>query len=231
MTSAVAPQAMRLSEQEVVQRDWARIRFGLAIGTLAAGVGAATALINLFTEFEGIGALDRVTPGQTFLFGLGGGISGFLVGAPAAYWLYGVRPTFSRHGRRSRRLWIWLLLGIVYVLFYALLTGGLFLPAAQYFFLFLSSAISVPNVVGRFFDLFTASWLIFGVLNGFKLLYTSAIGGVLFAPCAWGVDKLSASTHRASAKYAPIAFAALVALALVAFAAYGPRDLLARLSP
>ena len=233
MASAAAPQAMRLSEQEVVRRDWARIRFGLGIGILAAGIGAAIMVITLlsqFDQFEGIGDIERVTPGQSFLFGLAGGISGFLVGGPFAYWLYGARPTFSRHGRRARNIGIWFLLGIAYMLFYAFLTGGIFLPAAQYFFLFLSSAISVPNIVGLFFDLLVPLWLTLGAGNGLRIIFLSAIGGALFAPCAWGVDKLSTSKHRATSKYGPIAFAALLALAVVAFAAYGPEGMLEWLS-
>ena len=237
MASAAAPQAMRLSEQELVQRDWARIRFGLGIGILAGGIGAAIMVITLlaqFDQFEGLGDVKRVTPGQSFLFGLAGGISGFLVGGPFAYWLYGARPTFSRHGRRARNPGIWLLLGVAYMLFYAFLTGGIFLPAAQYFFLFLSSAISVPNIVGLFFDLFIPRWLTLGAENGLKIIYLSAIGGALFAPCAWGVDKLSTDRRRTISKYGPIAFAALIALAVVAFAAYGPEDTLkwlAQLAP
>ena len=61
--SQVGAQALRLSEQEIVQRDWTRIRFGLAIGIMAAGLGAATTILNLYTEFEGIGALERLPPG------------------------------------------------------------------------------------------------------------------------------------------------------------------------
>ena len=95
LASEAAPQALRLSEQEIVQRDWTRIRFGLAIGIMAAGLGAATTILNLYTEFEGIGALERVPPGQAVLFGIAGAFGGFLVGGPASYWLYGVRPTFS----------------------------------------------------------------------------------------------------------------------------------------
>ena len=128
VASGAGAQALRLSEQELVQRDWTRIRFGLAIGIMAAGIGAATTILNLYTEFEGIGALDRVPPGQAVLFGIAGGIGGLLVGGPVSYWLYGVRPTFSRHGRRARRLWVWLLLALAYVLFYSYLDGGYFPP-------------------------------------------------------------------------------------------------------
>ena len=227
MASQVAPQALRLAEQELVQRDWTRIRFGIAVGILAAGIGAATTILNLYTEFEGIGALERVPPGQAVLFGFAGAFGGFLVGGPASYWLYGVRPTFSVHGRRARRLWVWLLLAIVYVLFYSFLTGGVFLPIARYFFLFISSVMSVPNVVGRFFDLFTASWLVFGVKNAFFLLGSvppwAALGGALFGPCAWGIDKFSTSGKERLSKYGPIAFASVVALIAVGFAAFVPK--------
>ena len=227
MASQAAPQALRLAEQELVQRDWTRIRFGIAIGILASGIGAATTILNLYTEFEGIGALDRVPPGQAVLFGIAGGLGGLLVGGPASYWLYGVRPTFSRHGRRARRLWEWLLLALVFVFFYSFVTGGIFLPIARYFFLYLSSIMSVPNVVGRFFDLFTASWLVFGVKNAFFLLGAvppwPAIGGVVFGPCAWAVDKFSTSANARLSKYGPITFASVVALIVLVFAAFGPK--------
>ena len=227
LASEAAPQALRLSEQEIVQRDWTRIRFGLAIGIMAAGLGAATTILNLYTEFEGIGALERVPPGQAVLFGIAGAFGGFLVGGPASYWLYGVRPTFSSHGRRARRLWVWLLLAVVFVFFYSFVTGGIFLPIARYFFLYLSSIMSVPNVVGRFFDLFTASWLVFGVKNAFFLLGAippwPAIGGAVFGPCAWGIDKFSTSASARLSKYGPITFASVVALIVLVFAALGPK--------
>ncbi|MCY4528574.1 MAG: hypothetical protein OXD46_06035, partial [Chloroflexi bacterium] len=63
LASDAGPQALRLAEQELVQRDWTRIRFGLAIGIMGAGIGAATTILNLYPEFEGIGALARVPPG------------------------------------------------------------------------------------------------------------------------------------------------------------------------
>ena len=211
LASQAGAQALRLSEQELVQRDWTRIRFGLAIGIMAAGIGAATTILNLYTEFEGIGALDRVPPGQAVLFGIAGGIGGLLVGGPASYWLYGVRPTFSRHGRRARRLWAWLLLALVFVFFYSFVTGGIFLPIARYLFLYLSSVMSVPNVVGRFFFLLGAipPW--------------PAIGGVVFGPCAWGIDKFSTSADPRLSKYGPITLASVVGLIVLIFAAVGPK--------
>ena len=225
--SQAGAQALRLSEQELVQRDWTRIRFGIAIGIMAAGIGAATTILNLYTEFEGIGALERLPPGQAVLFGIAGAFGGFLVGGPASYWLYGVRPTFSLQGRRARRLWVWLMLAIVFVFFYCFLTGGVFLPIARYFFLYLSSVMSVPNVVGRFFDLFTASWLVFGVKNAFFLLGAippwPAIGGAVFGPCAWGIDKLSTSASVRLSKYGPITLATVIGLIVLIFAALGPK--------
>lgn len=227
LASDAAPQALRLSEQEVVKRDWTRIRFGLAIGIMAAGLGAATTILNLYTEFEGIGALERVPPGQAVLFGIAGGLGGFLVGGPVSYWLYGVRPTFSLHGRQARRLWVWLLLALGFVMFYSYVTGGIFLPMARYFFLYLSSVMSVPNVVGRFFDLFTASWLVFGVKNGFFLVGAMppwpAIGGAVFGPCAWVIDKFSTSSNPNLSKYGPITLATVVGLIAVIFAILGPK--------
>ena len=227
LASDAAPQALRLSEQELVQRDWTRIRFGLAIGIMAAGIGAATTILNLYTEFEGIGALERVPPGQAVLFGLAGAFGGLLVGGPASYWLYGVRPTFSRQGRQARRLWVWLMLALVFVFFYTFVTGGIFLPIARYLFLYLSSVMSVPNVVGRFFDLFTASWLVFGVKNAFFLIGAvppwPAIGGAVFGPGAWLIDKFSTSTNERLSKYGPITSAMVVGIIALIFAALGPK--------
>lgn len=224
---ATQAQALRLSEQEIVQRDWTRIRFGLAIGIMAAGIGAATTILNLYTEFEGIGALDRVPPGQAVLFGIAGGIGGFLVGGPVSYWLYGVRPTFSVHGRRARRLWVWLLLALGYVMFYSYLTGGIFLPIAREFFLFISSVKSVPNVVGSFFNLFTALWFVYGLKNAFLLLgafpFWAGLGGVAFGPCSWAIDKFSTSSNARMSKYGPIGFASAVALIVLGFAILGPK--------
>lgn len=227
LASDAAPQALRLSEQEIVQRDWTRIRFGLAIGIMAAGLGAATTILNLYTEFEGIGALERVPPGQAVLFGIAGALGGFLVGGPVSYWLYGVRPTFSRHGRRARRLWVWLMLAVAFVFFYSYVTGGIFLPIARYLFLYVSSVMSVPNVVGRFFDLFTASWLVFGVKNGFFLIGAippwPAIGGVVFGPIGWVIDNLSTSSNARRSKYGPISLATVVGLIALIFAILGPK--------
>ncbi len=227
LASDAAPQALRLSEQEIVQRDWTRIRFGLAIGIMAAGLGAATTILNLYTEFEGIGALERVPPGQAVLFGIAGALGGFLVGGPVSYWLYGVRPTFSRHGRRARRLWVWLMLAVAFVFFYSYVTGGIFLPIARYLFLYVSSVMSVPNVVGRFFDLFTASWLVFGVKNGFFLIGAippwPAIGGVVFGPIGWVIDNLSTSSNARRSKYGPISLATVIGLIAVIFAILGPK--------
>lgn len=229
--ATAAPQALRLAEQELVQRDWTRIRFAIAIGILGAGIGAATIIINFLTQFEGIGVLERITPGQSILFGSAGAFAGFLVGGPAAYWMYGVRPTFSSQGRRARKLWLWLVIAGLFVLFYAMLAGGIFLPAAQYFFLFFSSLNSVPSTVVRFFNLVSGTWVVFAVLNSFKLLYTAAIGGAVFGPCAWLIDRFSTSTHKATSQYGPIGFGSIIAIVAIAFAAFGPEELLVQLGP
>ena len=227
----ITPQALRLADEELAQRDWTRIRFALALGILGAGLGAAIIIINFLTQFEGIGELERITPGQSILFGSAGAMAGFLVAGPASSWLYGVRPTFSSHGRRARRLWVWLLLAGVFVFFYALVMGGVFLPSSQYFFLFFSSTFTVPNVAVRFFNLVTGTWVVFSVLNAFKLLFTAAIFGVVFGPSAWIIDRFSTSTHEATSKYGPIAFASIISFIVVAFAAFAPEELLVRLGP
>jgi hypothetical protein len=117
------------------------------------------------------------------------------------------------------------------VLFYSLVLGGIFLPASQYFFLFFSSTISVPSFIVRFFNLVTASWVVFAVLNAFKLLFTAAFGGAVFGPCGWLIDKFSTATHKPTSKYVPIGFASLIAIGAVAFAAFAPEELLLQLGP
>ena len=122
---------------------------------------------------------------------------------------------------------MWLLLAVVFVFFYSYLTGGIFLPIARDLFLFLSSVMSVPNVVGSFFNLFTALWFVYGLKNAFLLLgafpFWAAMGGAAFGPCAWGIDKFSTSANARLSKYGPITFASVVALIVLVFAALGPK--------
>ena len=98
---------------------------------------------------------------------------------------------------------------------------------ARYLFLYLSSVMSVPNVVGRFFDLFTASWLVFGVKNAFFLIGAvppwPAIGGVVFGPGAWVIDKFSTSSNPRLSKYGPITLATVVGLIALVFSILWPQ--------
>ncbi|MCH2320481.1 MAG: hypothetical protein MK384_02365 [SAR202 cluster bacterium] len=230
-TISSGPQVLRLADEELAHRDWARWRFAAALALFAGGLGAASIIVNFLTQFEGIGELEKITFGQGLLFGFGGALAGMVLAGPFGFWVYGARATFTNRRREPRKIWVWLIIGGAFTLFYALIMGGFFLPTSQYFYLFFSSIYSVPNLVAKIFDLFTGVFVSLAVLNSFKLLYTAAVAGVLFGPGAWLIDRFNTSSHPPTSRYGPFVTASVIGLIVIGLATLAPPDLVARLGP
>ena len=230
-TISSGPQVLRLADEELAQRDWARWRFAAALALYAAALGAATIIVNFLTQFEGIDELEKITFGQGVLFGLGGALAGMVLAGPFGFWVYGARATFTDRRREPRKIWVWFFIGGCFTLFYSLIMGGFFLPTSQYFYLFFSSIYSVPNLFAKIFDLLTGVFVSLAVLNSFKLLYTAATAGALFGPGAWLIDRFSTSSHLPTTRYAPFVTASVIGLIVIGLAIFAPADLLVRLGP
>lgn len=230
-TISSKPQVLRLADEELAHRDWARWRFAAALALYAAALGAATIIVNFLTQFEGIGELEKITFGQGLLFGFGGALAGMVLAGPFGFWVYGARATFTNRQRESRKIWVWLIIGGAFALFYSLIMGGFFLPSSQYFYLFFSSIYSVPNLVAKIFDLLTGVFVSLAVLNSFKLLYSAAVAGALFGPGAWLIDRFSTSSHSPTSRYGPFVTASVIGLIAIGLATLAPPDLVAQLGP
>ncbi len=225
---AMTKEAVRLAP-ESAPLDWPRLRFAISLTIYGAALGTATVLVNFLAQFDYFDVPERMPIGQLLLFGAGGAISGLLITGPFAYWVYGVKPTFSKVGRQARRLWVWLLVGMVYALAFPLVMGGIFLPFGQYFLLFFNSVMGVPQLLVKIFDLFTGVWFSLAFLNGFKIIFTGMVAGALFGPGAWVIDKFNASVDPSTAKYGAWVVASGLSVVLLAFVIFGPQSFLAQL--
>ncbi|MBM3932941.1 MAG: hypothetical protein FJ319_01340 [SAR202 cluster bacterium] len=209
--------------------DWPRLRFALAMGVFAAALGAVTLLINFLTQAEFFQVPERLPLSHTLLFGVCGALPGFLMVAPAAYLMYGVKPVFRKGKREPRSLIAWITLGFTYAFFYSLLAGGVFLPIGQYMVLFLSSLYGVPNLVVKFIDLATADWYTLGILNSFKIVYTCLVAGAFFGPGAWVIDKFNTSADKKTAEYGTWAVVAVFSIIPLLLFAFSSESLLSKL--
>ena len=227
-TTTTVPGAVKLGA-EAAPIDWPRLRFAIALAIYGGAFGVAITFINFLTQYEYFEVPERLSIGQAFLFGSAGATAGALLCGPCSYWMYGVRPTFSSKGREPRRLPVWIILGLLFGFFFPLIMGGIFLPFSQYFMLFFTSIYSVPDLLVKIADLFSASWYSLAIINGFKLILTGLVAGVIFGPGAWVVDRFNTSADLTTSKYGTWVVATVLAILIVAFVQFGPTGLLVKL--
>ncbi len=223
--ATLAPTAVKLGA-EAAPLDWPRIRFAISLAIYGSALGIAVTFTNLLTQFEYFEVPERLPLGQAVLFGTAGLLAGALLCFPFAYLIYGVRPTFSEKGRQPRRLWAWLAIGLAYGMFFPMLLGGIFLPFSQYLMLFFTSIISVPQLIVKIFDLFSITWYSLAIVNGFKLIYTGIVGGILFGPGAWVIDRFNTSADPTTARYGAWVVSIAFAIIVIAFVQLAPTSLL-----
>ena len=222
-------EAMKLGA-EAAPLDWPRLRFAISLAIYGAALGVTIIFINFLTQFEYFEVPQRLPVGQALLFGGGAAMAGALLCGPIAYWMYGVRPTFSDRGRQPRRFWVWLSIGLAYGIFFPLVVGGIFLPLGQYFYGFFTSTFSVPDLLVANINLAAPKFLPFAIINGFKLIFTGLeISVPLFGPGAWVIDRFNTSADPRTAKYGALAVSISLAVALILFVEFGPMEFLLKL--
>ena len=121
-----------------------------------------------------------------------------------------------------------MLLSIGFMLIFSLVAGGLFLPIA---------VISVDFYYGQMdpIELVLASTNavarspVQALLGGVPIMFTSVVGGLLFGPVAWVIDRFHYSDQPMTSRYAPIGVAALVGLGVLVTFSILPTTLLTRL--
>ncbi len=211
-------------------QDWERIRFAACMAVYGATIGGCAILVNFLSRAQFPDVPEHMSIGASLFFASAGGLSGALLTAPLAYWMYGGLPTFSftpypKRGPRS--VMAWAILGCGYGLALPLLLG-IILPIWLRFFAFYGGAISMVTLMSSLIDL-TIGSLYLAPLFGFEYFFTSLVAGVLFAVGALLIDVFNSSKDRATAKYGSLSMAIGLSLLVVVLLVVVPETSLARL--
>lgn len=211
-------------------QDWERIRFAACMAVYGATIGGCAILVNFLSRAQFPDVPEHMSLGASLFFASAGGLSGALLTAPLAYWMYGGLPTFSftpdpKRGPRS--VTAWTVLGFGYGLALPLLLG-IVLPVWLRFFAFYGGAISMMTLMSSLIDL-TIGSLYLAPLFGFEYFFTSLVAGVLFAVGALLIDVFNSSKDRATAKYGSLSMAVGLSVLVVVLLVIVPETSLARL--
>ena len=220
-----------IQEPGAAPTDWSRIRFAACVALYGSALGAAAVLVNFLSQdISPVYDTERMSLARSLVFATGGALAGIVVTAPAAYWLYGSRRTFSTRRRKSRGFFVWAVLGAGYGFVFPLVMGGFFLPFSGYILDWSNGILSVPDILIENFDLITGRWIPLALVFGAgRLFFTSLIAGAVFWPGAWLIDKFNASAHPATARYGSWAMAVGLSGLVIAFAAFAPELTLSKL--
>ncbi len=227
-TEAAAPPTEKAAEFQLPSTDWTRLRFALGIGIYSGALGTATVLVNFLAQIRIPEILDRPPMLQSLLFGSSGALSGFLITAPIAYWLFGGIHVFTREIRRqSRSLRAWFLLSVAYGLTLPIVVGAFLLPVAFNLHDFSDGRITVPELSLKSVEILILAPSV-GLILGLRMFFTGIVAALLFWPGAWLIDRFTVSEDATTARYGPWVVALALSLAVLAIASFAPVSLLAR---
>ncbi|MCX8214925.1 MAG: hypothetical protein OTJ97_10550, partial [SAR202 cluster bacterium] len=146
---------------------------------------------------------------------------------PAAWFIYGGRPTFSSYRDRGPRSLVrWLGFGSMYGGIHMLLLGGLFLPQANLWFSFINGQVDFLQMLYTASDnLFTAPYL--SITVGLQLLFTSMLSMLIFGLGASLIDRINASEDPKTALIGAWAASIMLSIVLIVFLMLAPEETIA----
>ena len=196
-------------------------------------LGAVTVLVNFLSHSLVISAVyepEHMSLTRSLIFACGGALAGIVITAPTAYWLFGVRPSFSGKRRKSRSFLKWAILGGLYGLVFPLVLGGFFLPLSGFFLDWYNGIFNVPGLLAKNFDLLTGRWIPLSFVFGAgRLFFTGLLAGLVFWPGAWLIDKFNVSSHQPTVLYGSWIVSIGLSILLVALLVFTPEVTLSKL--
>ena len=196
--------------------------FIAALSVYGCALGYSIVMINLLARASTLADPERLQIPEAIPTYGAGALAGILAAGLVAYAVH-----LAGHDW-SLTIGSWMLLSIGFMLIFSLVAGGLFLPIA---------VISVDFYYGQMdpIELVLASTNavarspVQALLGGVPIMFTSVVGGLLFGPVAWVIDRFHYSDQPMTSRYAPIGVAALIGLGVLVTFSILPTTLLTRL--
>jgi hypothetical protein len=200
----------------------------MLVGLYGGAIGAGAVIVNLLADFQYPDIPEHMPLGRSLLRGGAGALSGLILTGTTAYMIYSGNRSVYKRGPRPRGIVTWFVLGLAFGVVFPLFTGGIFIPLSTFFLDFGTGIVSVPGMLYKSLDLLL-EWPSLGALYGFRLMFSGIIGGVLFIPGAWVIDRLNLSEDPTTARYGSWAVALALSVTIIAIVAFGPEATLAKL--
>ena len=189
-----------------------RLRFAFTVGIYGAAVGAFAIIVNFLSQTRFPLEPQHMTMGRTVLFSISGGIGGFLVTVPFAFWMYASPSAlYEDTFRKPFGIVAWIFLGLGFGLVYPLLMGAYLLPTT-FNLLDFATGFATPRQVlnGSADTIIVGPYL--AIVLGVEFFFTGLFAGVLFGAGGWVVDQFNSSADQATAKYGSWAIALSLAI-------------------
>ena len=206
----------------VTNRPTARRRITLeaCVTIYAAALGSSAVLVYFMVRTEAWKEPEHLALVQATFVSLVGATAAILLTWPVVHQL-------SDGARKPQGLLMWLVLGIGYGLLLPPLTGAL-LPLSVVFINLTLGIIELGELPSEFMEaLFRAP--LNSIIYGSLAIVNGLLAGVLFSSGAWLIDRLNASSDPVISARGPWAVVILLGGTIIALAAFGPPETLARL--
>ena len=197
-----------------------RITLEACVTIYAAALGGSAVLVYFMVRTEAWEEPVHLALVPATFVSLFGAIAAVLLTWPVVHQL-------SDGAQKPQGLLLWLVFGIGYGLLLPPLTGA-FLPMSVVFIDLSLGIIELGEVPSEFVDAMFRSPLN-AILYGSLAIVNGLFAGALFSSGAWLIDRLNASAHPAISGRGPWAVAFLLGGTIIALAAFGPPETLARL--
>ncbi len=193
------------------------------MGSLAICGGAisvAALFVTLLAATEYPKKPEHLTLLLSVIMGTGAFVPGALAAAVITYMV-------SDRVETARNIVAWLVLGFGYGIMVPFATG-MFIPLSTVFVRLSSGVITAEDVFPEAVDaLFRGISVAFS--HGAFGVFTGMLAGVILGVGAWVIDRINTMPDSPLARYGPPAIAVVLAIVVLAIAAFGPPETLAKL--
>ncbi|MGQ4810019.1 hypothetical protein NKDENANG_03463 [Candidatus Entotheonellaceae bacterium PAL068K] len=183
-------------------------------------LGAATLLVSFLAQTPFPKTPERMALLPSAILSSSGGVAGGILAGLTTYWM-------AQNTDRARHPLAWMALGWGYGVLLPFCTG-MFLPVCS---VFLNRSLGViarseiaPQVLNALFRA-PATAFVHGAFG----LYTGLLAGVCFGTGAWLIDRANTASNPMVSQYGTYTLALVLAIAVVAVAAFVPPVTLAKL--
>ena len=197
-----------------------RARLVICLGFYGSGLGASSLLVSFMARTRYPIEPEHLQFVPSVLLSSGGWIMGAIIAGLIGYW---IAPTSAR----PHNIVLWLVIGFAFGVLVPFFSGAL-MPLGTLYLDLTLGIIRLSDIPMLTLDGIMRA-PVSAISQGVLGLFTGLLAGTLFGLGAWVMDIANTSSDPRVSTYAPYALSLGLSVGVVAIAAFGPADALAKL--